>query len=184
MLLFVYTTTCNSCNFHMQVFQIKLKYHCSKPIKLQKFLMQQYKQVIRIILQQSTRNKFIKPTDFNEEFNAFVADLQIPQLSPEESSALESNLTLLELKNVLSSFQSNKSPAEDGFSKEFHETLFDLIGLHLLNSYNDAFNKGQLSISQRCGVTCFIPKDDSCLIELTNWRPLTLLNADFKILAN
>ena len=30
------------CNFHMQVFQIKLKYHCSKPIKLQKFPMQQY----------------------------------------------------------------------------------------------------------------------------------------------
>ena len=27
----------------MQVFQIKLKYHFSKPIKLQKFLMQQYK---------------------------------------------------------------------------------------------------------------------------------------------
>ena len=22
------------CNFHMQVFQIRLKYHCSKPIKL------------------------------------------------------------------------------------------------------------------------------------------------------
>ena len=102
----------------------------------------------------------------------------------EESSALESNLTLLELKNVLSSFQSDKSPAEDGFCEEFHETLFDLIGLHLLNSYNDAFNKGQLSISQRCGVTCFIPKDDSCLIELTNWRPLTLLNAEFKISAN
>ena len=30
------------CNFHKQVFQIKLKYHCCKPIKLQKFLMQQY----------------------------------------------------------------------------------------------------------------------------------------------
>ena len=27
------------CNFHMYVFQIKLKYYCSKPIKLQKFLM-------------------------------------------------------------------------------------------------------------------------------------------------
>ena len=36
MLPFVYTT---SPNFHMKVFQIKLKYHCSKPIKLQKFLM-------------------------------------------------------------------------------------------------------------------------------------------------
>ena len=30
------------CNFHMQVFQIKLKYHCSKPIRLQKFLMLWY----------------------------------------------------------------------------------------------------------------------------------------------
>ena len=30
------------CKFLMQVFQIQLKYHCSKPIKLQKFLMQQY----------------------------------------------------------------------------------------------------------------------------------------------
>ena len=43
MLLFVYTTTLKKvCNVDMQVFQIKLKYHCSKPINLQKFLMQQY----------------------------------------------------------------------------------------------------------------------------------------------
>ena len=35
-----YTTTHERfCNFHLWVFQIKLKYHCSKPIKLQKFLM-------------------------------------------------------------------------------------------------------------------------------------------------
>ena len=33
------------CNFPMQVFQIKLKCHCSKPIKLQKFLMQQYQKI-------------------------------------------------------------------------------------------------------------------------------------------
>ena len=31
------------CNFHMQVFQINLKYHCFEPIKLQKFLIKQYK---------------------------------------------------------------------------------------------------------------------------------------------
>ena len=86
------------------------------------------------------------PIDFNEEFNAFVADLQIPQLTPEELSALESNLTPLEQKNVLRSFQNNISPGEDGFSKEFYETFFDLIGLHLLNSYNEAFNKGHAAI--------------------------------------
>ena len=30
---------------------------------------------------------------------------------------------------------------------------------------------------------CLIPKEDSSLIELSNWRPLTLLNVDYKILA-
>ena len=30
---------------------------------------------------------------------------------------------------------------------------------------------------------CLIPKDDCCLIELSNWRPLTLLNVGYKILA-
>ena len=83
----------------------------------------------------------------------------------------------------MKSFQNNKSPGEDGFSKEFYETYFDLIGIHLLNSYNEAFNNGQLSISQRRGVICLIPKDDSCLSELSNWRPLTLLNVDYKMLA-
>ena len=38
MLLFVYTTT-RKRFVHIKVFQIKLKYHFSKPIKLQKFLM-------------------------------------------------------------------------------------------------------------------------------------------------
>ena len=40
-----------------------------------------------------------------------------------------------------------------------------------------------MSISQRHGVICLIPKDDSCVIELSNWLPLTLLNVDYKILA-
>jgi len=68
-------------------------------------------------------------------------------LSFEESVPLESDLTLDEIKNVLKSFQNNKSPGEDGFSKEFYETFFDLIGTHLLNSYNEAFTKGQFQVN-------------------------------------
>ena len=40
-----------------------------------------------------------------------------------------------------------------------------------------------MSISQRRSVICLIPKDDSCLTELSNWRPLALLNVDYRILA-
>ena len=103
-------------------------------------------------------------TDFGENFNTFVENLVIPKLSVEQSMALEVEITLDESKEVLKSLQNNKSPGEDGFSKEFYENFFDLIGMHLLNSYNEAFSKGQLSISQRRGMICLIPKDDCCLI--------------------
>jgi len=54
-----------------------------------------------------------------------------------------------------------KSPGEDEFTKESYETFFDLLCLkNLLNSYNEAFYKGILSVSQRRGTIILIPKGD------------------------
>ena len=88
-----------------------------------------------------------------------------------------------ELKNALASFADNKSPGEDGFTKEFYQTLFDLIGKDLLNSYNDSFQKGSSSISQKRGTITLIPKGDINLTDLKNWRPISLLNVDYKLLS-
>ena len=71
----------------------------------------------------------------------------------------------------------------DNSMKEFYEVFFYILEEHLLNSYNEAFVNGQLSVSQRRGVITLIPKGDSCLIDLSNWRPITLLIVDNKILA-
>ena len=40
-----------------------------------------------------------------------------------------------------------------------------------------------MSISQKRGVIASIPKDENNLTTLSNWRPITLLNVDYKILA-
>ena len=42
---------------------------------------------------------------------------------------------------------------------------------------------GELSISQRRGIITLTPKEDGSLLDLSNWRPITLLNVDFKIAA-
>ena len=88
-----------------------------------------------------------------------------------------------ELKDALASFADNKSPGEDGFTKEFYQTFFELIEKDLLNSYNDSFHKGSLSISQKRGSITLIPKGDVNLTDLKNWRPITLLNVDYKLLS-
>ena len=84
---------------------------------------------------------------------------------------------------MLESFKENKSPAEDGFTAEFYKHFFDLIGADLVESFHKAFEYGELSISQRRGVFTLIPKQDSDLLDLQNWRPITLLDIDYKIAA-
>ena len=121
--------------------------------------------------------------DSQQKCNEFIENLNIPQLNDEEQSFLEKDLTINELREALTSFADNKSPGEDGFTKEFYQTFFDLLCNDLLNSYNEAFRKGSLSVSQKRGTITLIPKGDENLTELKNWRPISLLNVDYKILS-
>ena len=96
---------------------------------------------------------------------------------------MENDLTMEEIKKVLKLFQRNKTPGDDGFPVEFYKAFSDLLGGNLLDCYNEAFYEEQLSISQRRGIISLIPKSDENLNEITCWRPITLLNVDYKILA-
>ena len=116
-------------------------------------------------------------------FNDYIKDINSPRLSMEEQEDLDQSLTCQELKDALNCLAENKTPGEDGFTKEFYAAFFDLRWSDLLNSYNEAFSKGTLSISQRRGTITLLPKGDTYLTDLTNWRPISLLNIDYKILA-
>ena len=87
------------------------------------------------------------------------------------------------VKKVIETFQADKAPGEDGFTAEFYKYFFELLGNDLIASFNEAQVKGELSISQRRGVITLTPKEDGSLLDLSNWRPITLLNVDFKIAA-
>ena len=48
-------------------------------------------------------------------------------------------------------------------------------------SFNEAHERGELSISQRKGIITLVPKEDGSLLDLSNWRPITLLNINLKV---
>ena len=110
------------------------------------------------------------------DFDEFIKDVEIPTLDNDEKNELEGLFTLEECKKVLETFEDNKSPGE-----EFYKYFFDLLGAYLISCLNQAFEVGELSISQRRGVITLIPKEESDLLDLRNWRSITLLNIDYKI---
>ena len=57
------------------------------------------------------------------------------------------------------------------------------ISPFLISALNYAFESGNRSVTQRRGVIKLIPKKDAELYFIKNWRPITLLNTDYKIAA-
>ena len=98
-----------------------------------------------------------------------------------EQKEMEGPLSVEECKKALDTFEGDKTPGEDGFTVEFYKIFFDLIGQDLVASFNAAYEVNELSISQRRGIVTLIPKEEGSLLELQNWRPITLLNVDCKI---
>jgi len=114
-------------------------------------------------------------------FHQFTQNIEIPKLTEENRAELEGSLSLEECKEALASLSNGRSPGEEGFTVEFYTEFFDILGIDLLESLNSAYEKGHLSILQRRGVITLLPKEESPLIELKNWRPITSLNVEYKI---
>ena len=80
--------------------------------------------------------------------------------------------------------KNGKTPGSDGFSVEFYKMFWTSIKELVLESFYFAYDLGELSIDQKRGVIKLLPKKDKILKFLKNWRPISLLNTDYKILAH
>ena len=106
-----------------------------------------------------------------------------PTLTDQESLTLEGNITCEEILTALKLMKNGKSPGTDGFSVEFYKMFWSDLKQCILRSYNHAFKRGQLSISQKQGIISIIPKGNKPREFLKNWRPIALLNTSYKLLA-
>ena len=103
-------------------------------------------------------------------------------MSLTDKAYLDQPITLNELHNSLKAMNMGAVPGEDRLTVNFFLTFWDLVKGLLHASYLYAFDTGFLSITQRRGLIRFLPKKDKKPLFVSSWRPITLLNVDYKIL--
>lgn len=124
-------------------------------------------------------SKNIKNSDIDE----YVNKIKTPyQLQEHESSICDSDLTIEECFTSLSEMKKNKSPGHDGLPMEFYLTFWDDVKQLLLNSYKHSFENEKLPLSHRESLISLIHKKND-RSDLRNYRPISLSNVDYKILA-
>ena len=107
--------------------------------------------------------------------------MNIPKLKVSERDSCKGRLTKKEIQEALNSMANNKSPENDGLSKEFYVCFFNEIHTYLLNTLNCSFSCGHMTSSQRQAMITLIEKKGRDKRLLKNWRPISLTNVDAKI---
>ena len=102
------------------------------------------------------------------------------KLSQGEREACDGLLTEQECFSALSGMPHRKTPGSDGFPMEFYLRFWQSFGTDLVHVLNVAYETSQLSTSQRRGLIIILYKKNDHL-ETKNWRPIRLLNVDYKI---
>ena len=140
------------------------------------------------------------PKSINETFTKFYSDLyasdhpqtstasalnniEFPRVDGELVRGLANPVSAAEIISAIGTLQSGKSPGSDGFTVEFYKRFAPLVSAVLCDVYNEALSLGQLPPTlTNTTITLLLKKDEDPLL-CSSFRPISLLNVDYKILA-
>ena len=114
---------------------------------------------------------------------SFLDNIGLPNLTSKSFDICESEITEKDLIIALKSMPNGKSPGNDGLTKGFYERFWNDLKFYFINSLKQSKIDSNLSISQRQAVIKLIAKKDRDKRFVKNWRPISLLNVDTKILS-
>ena len=121
------------------------------------------------------------PTD-NTKMNKFLQNLSNPVIDTNTAKQLDCPLSLEEVSNAIKAMQSNKAPVPDGFPIEFFKTFTGKLAPLLLSVFNESLESGSLPPTLTQATIALLLKKGKNPTSCSSYRPLSLLNADVKVL--
>ena len=113
----------------------------------------------------------------------YLSDIDIPHtLNEDEKKYCDEPLNETEVYNAIVDIKGNKSPGYDGLSPEFYKKYWKLYKDYFMNMVDESFKKGELPNSMKRAIISLLFKKGNSMF-LKNYRPISLTNYDYKIIA-
>jgi hypothetical protein len=117
-----------------------------------------------------------------DEMDNFLDRYQVPKLNQDHINDLNSSISPKELETVINSLTTKKSPGTNGFRAEFYHTFKEDLIRIFLKLFHKIETEGTLSNLFYETTNTLIPKPHNDATNKENFRPISLMNIDAKIL--
>lgn len=125
---------------------------------------------------------YSQPTvNTDQKMETLLKSLNVPKLTEAENKALTSQITKEEIYSAIARLKANKSPGADGFSSEWYKTLKEALTPILLKTFNWVLATGETPASWKEAIISVIPKGSKDKLDCANYRPISVLNLDYKL---
>ena len=98
-------------------------------------------------------------------------------------ASLAQPFSAAELRDALRALPRDSCPGEDGLAPVFFLQYWDMLGEDLCRCMQYIVDHGRMPQSFGAGLIFLIPKGEGVSEDIRKWRPITILNTVYKILA-
>jgi hypothetical protein len=138
---------------------------------------------IQRIIREYFENLYSSKLENADEMDNFLDAYNQPKLNKEDIKHLSSHITCNKIKTVIKSLPTEKSPGPDGFTAKFYQIFKEELTPVLLKLFQEIEREGTLLNSFYETSITPIPKPNKDITRKENYRLVSLMNIDAKILS-
>ena len=104
------------------------------------------------------------------------------KLKDEDRDVIDQDITVTDLRKALDGMDETSSPGPNGLTVNFYKTFFNDLAPLLELLVKESFEKEGISDYLNKAYISLLPKDSGPLTDMKNYRPISLLNVEYKMI--